>query len=130
MADEIMEYTAAPVGDADTPTRPGPLPGRTTVAERVVARVAQHAAAQVSTVILGGLTETGLPRVDVELAGQRARMRIHVASTWPEPTADVAMRVRDAVSGALERNVGVHVDDLVVTVTAVRPPMPADRRVR
>lgn len=126
-----MEHTRSE-GAEDSPlARPSAAcPGRTTLADRVVVRVAQYAAAQVSTVVRGGLGETGLPRVEVQLAGHRARVRVRVASTWPEPAADVAMRVRDAVRDALDRLVGVRTDDLVVTVTAVQPPRPADRRVR
>ncbi|MFD6135558.1 hypothetical protein [Isoptericola sp. NPDC060257] len=104
--------------------------GRVTVADRVVVKVAQQAAAGASTPVRGGLAGTDLPHVDVELAGTRARVRAHVASTWPEPAGDVAARVRDALRDELERLVGVHVDDLVVTVADVRPPADEGRRVR
>jgi uncharacterized alkaline shock family protein YloU len=117
-------------GSERVPTAVGGWPGRTTIADRVVAKVARHAAAGASTVVSGGLVGSDLPQVDVDVAGTRARVRARVASTWPEPAADVAARVRDAVRSQLERIAGVRVDDLVVTVAAVRSPEPETRRVR
>lgn len=108
----------------------GGRPGRTTIADRVIAKVARHAAAGASTVVSGSLVGSDLPQVDVDVAGTRARVRARVASTWPEPAADVAARVRDAVRSQLERIAGVRVDDLVVTVAAVQSPEPGKRRVR
>ncbi|MGF0115037.1 hypothetical protein ACQFYA_01765 [Promicromonospora sp. Marseille-Q5078] len=104
--------------------------GRVTVADRVVVKVAQHAAAGASTRVRGGLSGPDLPQVEVELAGRRARVRVRVASTWPEPAAQVAGRVRDAVRTELGRLAGVEVDDLMVTVAAVQPPAAEVRRVR
>lgn len=97
------------------------LPGRVVLEDRVLVKVARHAAATASRT--GGSRIRGgkLPEVEVELAGQRARVRARVAAVWPEPAADVAARVRDVVRSELERHVGVSVDDLVVTVTAVEP---------
>ncbi|MFI2105315.1 hypothetical protein ACH436_18635 [Isoptericola sp. NPDC019693] len=121
----------APDVQADPDADPAAdVAGRVTMADRVVVKVAQQAAAGASTPVRGGLAGTDLPHVDVELAGARARVRARVASTWPEPAADVAARVRDTLREELERLVGVHVDDLVVTVADVRPPAAEGRRVR
>jgi uncharacterized alkaline shock family protein YloU len=110
------------------------LPGRVVLADRVLVKVARQAAATASGVGGRRLAGTRLPDVDVELAGQRARVRASVAAAWPEPAADVAARVRDAVRSELERVVGVSVDDVVVTVAAVVPPGASsgqgERRVR
>jgi uncharacterized alkaline shock family protein YloU len=99
----------------------GALPGKVVLEDRVLVKVARHAAATASHSTGPRLTRTKLPDVEVEVAGQRARVRAWVAAAWPEPAADVAARVRDAVRGELERLVGVSVDDLVVTVAAVLP---------
>ncbi|WP_277210040.1 hypothetical protein [Isoptericola croceus] len=99
----------------------GGLPGRVVLEDRVVVKVARQAAATASCAVGSRLTGNKLPDVEVELAGQRARVRARVAAEWPEPAEDVAARVRDAVRGELERDVGVSVDDLVVTVAAVVP---------
>jgi uncharacterized alkaline shock family protein YloU len=130
--DDAVAETASSAGTrlADAALGPDAARGRTTIADRVVVKVARRAAAGVSTVVPGGLVGSALPAVEIQLAGLRARVRARVASTWPEPAADVAARVRDAVRGELERIVGVRVDDLVVTVAAVRPPERDGRRVR
>ncbi|WP_206074649.1 hypothetical protein [Antribacter gilvus] len=119
-----MPETAEIAGTAE-------IPGRVVLKDRVLVKVAQHAAAEASQAgVRRGARR--LPDVDVEVAGQRARVRTRVAATWPEPAADVAARVRDAVRGELQRLVGVSVDDLVVTVAAVAPGAgrEAERRVR
>lgn len=134
----MADAAAAPVavrpphddGRGGAASAPEGSPGRTTIADRVVVKVARHAAAGASTVVSGGLVGSDLPQVDVEIAGLRARVRARVASTWPEPAAEVAARVRDAVRRELERVAGVRVDDLVVTVTSVRSPEPEGRSVR
>lgn len=95
------------------------LPGRVVLKDRVLVKVARHAAATASRASGRRLTGNRLPDVDVDVSGRRARVRARVAATWPEPAADVAARVRDAVRTELERLVGVSVDDLVVTVASV-----------
>jgi uncharacterized alkaline shock family protein YloU len=95
------------------------IPGRVVLEDRVLVKVARHAAATASPAAGRRITGDRLPDVEVELAGQRARVHARVAAAWPEPAADVAARVRDAVRAELERLVGVSVDDLVVTVAAV-----------
>ncbi len=97
------------------------LPGRVVFEDRVLVKVARQAAATASRAGGSRLAGDKLPDVEVELAGHRARVRARVASVWPEPAADVAARVRDAVRSDLERHVGVSVDDIVVTVAAVVP---------
>jgi hypothetical protein len=102
--------------------------GRTTLAARVAHKLAHHAAVQTSPSVHGRVGGAGLPRVEVELAGSRARVLAHVASTWPQPASRTALRVSEAIRAELDRWAGVQVDDLEVVVEQVVDGVTGERR--
>jgi len=121
--------------------------GRLEVADRVVQRIAEAAAAGVDgvaprttsdgsltgsvTTAVGGALGRSLPRASCVVAGSRVRVEVEVATLWPRPAAEVAARVRDGVAERLETLAGVRVDAVAVTVAkVVRATTPARARVR
>nr|WP_240896152.1 Asp23/Gls24 family envelope stress response protein [Kineococcus siccus] len=105
------------------------------IADRVVQRIAEAAAARVDgvaprstsdgsltgtvTTAVGGALGRGLPRASCVVAGSRVRVEVEVATLWPRPAAEVATRVRDGVAERLETLAGVRVDAVAVTVAKV-----------
>lgn len=121
--------------------------GRLTVADRVVQRIAEAAAAGVDgvaprtssngslagdvTTAVGGALGRSLPRASCVRAGTRVRVEVEVATLWPRPAAEVAALVRDGVAERLQTLAGVRVDAVAVTVAkVVRSATPARVRVR
>lgn len=99
-------------------------PGRTTIAPRVVERIAVAAAAEVdaTTRANGGLTRLvrgRLPRASAVVAGQTSRISVEVAATWPTPLASVAGEVRDHVAERVGTLAGVDVTAVDVTVAEI-----------
>jgi uncharacterized alkaline shock family protein YloU len=96
-----------------------PAPGRLTIADRAVRRIAEMAArVEGTTCTHGGVRGRTLPRADVTVRGGWARVAVDVALAWPAPASATAERVREAVARDLDRYVGMssHVDVHVVTV--------------
>jgi len=121
--------------------------GRLDVADRVVQRIAEAAAAEVDgvaprtssdgslaqnvTTAVGGALGRSLPRASCVVAGSRVRVEVEVATLWPRPATEVAARVRDGVAERLETLAGVRVDAVAVTVAkVVQAAAPARARVR
>lgn len=99
-------------------------PGRTTIAPRVVERIAVAAAAEVDATARasGGLTRLvrgRLPRASAVVAGQTSRISVEVAATWPTPLASVAGEVRDHVAERVGTLAGVDVTAVDVTVAEI-----------
>lgn len=99
-------------------------PGRTTIAPRVVERIAVAAAAEVDATARasGGLTRLvrgRLPRASAVVAGQTSRISVEVAATWPTPLASVAGEVRDHVTERVGTLAGVDVTAVDVTVAEI-----------
>ena len=98
--------------------------GRLVVADRVVEKVASIAAAEVDGVVasgsgLGGLLGHRYPRADATIAGERARVHVEVAVSWPMPLAQVAAAVRQQVRRRLDELVGLAVDAVDVTAATL-----------
>lgn len=145
---------------ADTATLHQPTPrdsaerGRTDVADRVAERIATRAATDVPGSVrtgtgtasasstaeqarkaVGGAVDSvlgrSLPSVDCTRAGDRVRVHVHVAATWPTPAADLAAAVRDHVRERLSHLGGYTVDACDVTVDRyVLPERDTARRVQ
>lgn len=96
---------------------PADLPGRTTVADRVIAKLAQHAASRTSPSVRGTLPGTGLPATDVTVSGTRAHVTARIAGRWPVAASVTATAVAEAISSDLTRFGGLTVDRVEVTVT-------------
>lgn len=111
--------------------------GTLTVAPRVVERIASYAAREVPGVQT--LTESTLglsvgplsdryPKAAAQLAGDRARVTVDIAVTWPAAVADVAAAVRDHVREQLDRLAGTQADRVDVVVAKLAPPPPTQER--
>jgi uncharacterized alkaline shock family protein YloU len=108
----------------------GAVRGTTTIADKVLERLAARAALEVPGVIqhsegpdvLSAVT-SDLPRVSAETAGDRVSIELKVAVDWASSAHEVAAALRDHVRGQLERLTGKTVDRVNVTVSAlVMPP--------
>ncbi|WP_328291812.1 Asp23/Gls24 family envelope stress response protein [Kineococcus sp. NBC_00420] len=113
--------------------------GSLQVKEKAVERIAEAAVAEVPGVIAAqdsaGTIATALgrsyPRVDVQVAGHRARVEVDIVTAWPRPAAAVAAAVRDHVTERLRTLADLDVDVVDVTVAKVlRPTTPERRRVQ
>lgn len=110
--------------------------GRTTIADGVVAKVAGIAAREVSGVYAlggGGARALGAIRdavnatdltqgVKVEVGETQAAADITIVVEYPAPIQDVAENVRQAVTGAITRLVGLQVVEVNVDVNDVHLP--------
>ncbi len=108
--------------------------GRTTIADRVVTRVASLAAAEVESVIdtrsgWTKLVRKGLPHAEAVVAGGTTRITVQVAATWPTPLSRVAAQVRDHVTERVVQLTGTQVTRVDVTVADVVHVETAARRV-
>jgi len=111
-----------PVTDTEQADQGGP--GRTTIAPRVVERLAVAAAREVDSTAagrggLGGLVRGRLPRASATIAGQTSKVEVQVGATWPDGLAGVAARVRDHVSERIRTLSGIEVTSVDVTVAEI-----------
>jgi len=98
--------------------------GRTTIADRVVTKVAAIAATEVESVVdtRSGWTtivRRGLPHAEAVVAGGTTRIAVEVAATWPAPLAQVSSDVRDHVTTRVADLTGTRVSRVDVTVADV-----------
>lgn len=124
---------AVPVGTATTV--PAEERGRTTIADRVVAKVAAQAATEVEHA--AGLRRSlvgrnlGTPRVraDVDVDGRVAAVELDLAVDYPSPVRQVTRDVRRHVTERVGTLCGMQVDHVDITVAALRrPPVDEERR--
>lgn len=120
---------------ADDASEPA-LRGRLIIAESVVERIATVACGDVEGVVQAG---SGLdqvlghryPKVNATVAGDRTRIRVEVAVTWPYPLGRVCGQVRDHVRARVTELAGLQVDAVDVTAAkVVHAPEPERRRVQ
>lgn len=109
--------------------------GRTTIADKVVERIASIAAGEVEAVTdprQGWIrvVRGGLPRAEAVVAGDTSRISVEVAATWPTPLSGVAARVRDHVSERVHTLAGVTVTAVDVSIADVVHVETAHRRVQ
>lgn len=98
--------------------------GGLTVADRVIDKIASHAASSVEGVVDSGSTldkvvGRRLPRATSEVRGQHARVHVEVAVQWPLALSEIAAQVRSTVSRAVTDLAGLHVPAVDVTVARV-----------
>ena len=120
--------------------------GRLVVSERAVSRIVEAAATVPGTLrtsnagsrsaaaavsdVVDSVLGRSYPDVDCTVAGHRARVRVEVAAVWPVPAPQVAARVQQAVTEALDRYAGMTADDVsVVVATYVTDQPDSTRRV-
>ena len=100
--------------------------GTLTIAERALNRIARQVTLEVPGVApedTAGSVERSLgrqyPRVHWQRAGNRARVEVEVAITWPASAAQVSADVQTALQRELERLAGQDVDRVSVAVREV-----------
>ncbi|HEY3687423.1 MAG TPA: Asp23/Gls24 family envelope stress response protein [Streptosporangiaceae bacterium] len=109
--------------------------GRTVIADRVVERIAAHAATEPGPVTgpgtgLPGLRGSALrPKVSASVSGRVASVRVALGVTYPSPVRAITRRVRDRVRARVWQLTGIDVRQ--VDIAVARLPEPAERgRVR
>jgi uncharacterized alkaline shock family protein YloU len=109
--------------------------GITTLAPRVVEKIAARAAGEVAQVF--GLSRTlaghtlGAERVraDAELDGHVAVLRLDLSVAFPAPLIPLTRTVREHVTNTVQTLCGLHVDHIDLTVAALRHPSAEHKRV-
>ncbi|MEU0237498.1 Asp23/Gls24 family envelope stress response protein [Nocardiopsis sp. NPDC006198] len=113
----------APAGPS---TAPPEERGSTTVADRVVERVALTAAAEHPRVRplaerLGGLAGRGPARAGVRRGGSRVALRLEIAVAYPSPLARTAEEVRAHVTATVEALTGLTVHSADIEIVELVP---------
>jgi uncharacterized alkaline shock family protein YloU len=109
--------------------------GTTTIADRVVQKIASIAAGEVDavTVTRAGWTQvvggSGLPSASAKVAGGSSRISVEIAAAWPSPLSAVAAKVREHVAHQVTSLTGIDVVAVDVTVADVVHLETARRRV-
>jgi len=100
--------------------------GTLTIADRALTRITRQVTLEVPGVApeeSAGAIERrlgrGYPRVQWERAGNRARVQVEVAITWPASAATVTSQVQEAVRRELERLAAQDVAHVSVAVREV-----------
>lgn len=115
--------TAAALDAAGPDARALAHRGRTTVADRVVVKVAQHAAEQIDGT--GGVRrrKLGVPLssdrhadVATDIDGDLVVVRVRLAVQWPHPVRTVARQVREHITSEVYRITGREVAEVDVSV--------------
>ena len=130
MADTPTPPPVAPIPDAPRPATTLGDPdarGTLTIHDKVVRRLASRAALDTAGVQRHGagidkITGRGLPRVHVQIAGDRVRAGVDIAVAWAWPLPTVAAAVQANVTHALTAWAGLHVDAVDVSVPSVVDP--------
>jgi len=119
-------------GSVDEPTEVVPVVGRgaTTIADRVVEKIAVRAVSEVDAatgvartilgVPIGSTDETSHARVDATVDGGLVSVRVTMSVTWPTSVRHVTTRVRDHVTGRIESLTALHVAEVDITVPTLR----------
>ncbi len=100
--------------------------GTTTIADRVVERIAAQAVAEVDRaagatrqllgVSLGSTDETTRARVSATVDGGIVSVVVVLAVIWPHPVREVTREVRDHVSARVQELTGLRVADVDIEV--------------
>lgn len=107
--------------------------GSLTIAQKVVEKVAVIAAGEADGVArIGSAVERVIgrsyPKADAQMAGDRTRIAVEIAVTWPAALAPVAQAVRSSVHDRVESLLGLTVDAVDVTASRVVRPQPGTTR--
>jgi uncharacterized alkaline shock family protein YloU len=102
--------------------------GNTTLADKVVEKIAAHAATEVEHAsglrrhVAGRELGTRSVRASATLDGHVAVLRLELAVDYPTPVKTVTRTVRAHVARTVEQLCGLRVDHLDITVAALRRP--------
>ncbi len=115
-------------------------PGRTTIADRVVERIAARAVAEVDRatgvprqllgVALGSTDENTPARVSADVDGGIVSVHVMLAVIWPNPVRAVTRQVREHVITRVEHLTGLRVADVDVEVSQLLTATAAPARVQ
>lgn len=127
----------AEAGPTDRPDVADGGPGRLTIADRVVEKIASQAANEVDRatgaprrvlgVHVGG--DDRAPQVDAHVDGGVATVSIVMSVAWPAPVRDVTRRVRDRVTERLAELAGITRAEVDIRVSALSAETTTERRV-
>ena len=116
--------TASPTAAGDPVARRG----RTTIADKVLERLATRAALDVPGVLrhsagpeVLSAVAASWPQATAESAGERVSVTVSLALDWDAPAREVAAQVRERVRRRLAEQTGKSVDRVDVTVAALVP---------
>ena len=129
----VATGATVPAGDA-APVDPGNR-GRTTIADRVVAKVAAQAATEVQHAAglrrsLAGRSLGGdRVRATADVDGHVTTLRLELAVDYPTPVRQVTRAVRRQVVSRVGEYCGMTVDHVDITVAALRRAPVEKRRV-
>ncbi len=105
------------------------VPGTATIADRVIVRLAERAAADASRD--GRTGDLPKARARADIAGRRARVQVETSTYWPEPVATAGARIAARVQRDLAELAQVRADHVEVkVVTVLPPPAPIARVIR
>lgn len=114
--------------------------GTTTIADRVVEKIAAQAVAEVDRasgatrqvfgVSLGATDDTTRARVSATVDGGLVSVRVVLAVRWPHPVREVTREVRDHVMSKVAALTGLHVADVDIEVAELVTAAAPTRRVR
>ncbi|MET7280406.1 DUF6286 domain-containing protein [Kribbella sp. NPDC005582] len=94
--------------------------GRLEIAQRAVERIVEITARRHPAVSRqAGVLGRGLPKARAVVAGQRVRLELETAISWPHPLAETAADLRQAITSAVEELTGLGVDRADVVITMV-----------
>jgi uncharacterized alkaline shock family protein YloU len=115
----VAAVANTPTGDDDPGTR-----GSLTIHDKVVRRLATRAALDTAGVqrqaaAIDKLTGRDLPRVHVQVSGDRVRAGVDIAVVWPSVLPTVAADVQRNVTHALYAWAGLYVDAVDVSVPSI-----------
>lgn len=96
------------------------------IADRAVERIARQSALETGTVVATGgridqVVGNRYPRVSAKVAGDRVRVGLDIAITWPAATATVTSEVRSHVAYRVGELTGMQVDAVDVNVAQFAP---------
>jgi uncharacterized alkaline shock family protein YloU len=121
------------------PAAPTAPPGRVTIADRVLERLATHALADIDEVggvarrvlgvPVGGSGTDTAPRVDAHVDGHLATLAMTVSVVYPAPVRQVARRLRDVVSERIAEATGLEIRQVDIDIATLVPAAPSRRRV-
>lgn len=109
--------------------------GRTTIADRVVAKVAAQAATEVDHAaglrrsLAGRSLGEARVRTSADVDGHVASLKVDLAVDYPSPVRQVTRAVRRQVTERVVTLCGMQVDHVDITVAALRRPAVDRRRV-
>lgn len=129
MADDSLAPRGTGVADYDADTEPAHR-GRTTVADRVIEKIARQAARSSSPLTSGRGISSGLPAVKVTTAGDRARVDARIAAPWGAPPSRTAADAARHIRESLETLTPLTVDVVEVAVAELVLAATYERKVR